>query len=349
MEIPLIPDLFNPKWLIIEEVLKSIGSSHAKKVASRLEIPDVQIFLDCIKILVLSDTFELDCSYVISEINTNKKLKSFMELKYVPEVEYLYKYISKLDSNCLNTFFRNVFKVVPNTHKKGRRYVIIDTTAIPIDINTWRKRFEIGKGKKKKYIWSYSSSEGYYVGYKLILAIDAITFQVLGFEIYSGSPNDAKLLEKFVENLCNSRKLRMGDFVICDRGFTSTENYHILISRFLLVPMIFARKNTDLKRILATLTPPLDIWNGKKYLLDIWKRIVREFVQIIEIWHTFKEIRANIELFFNVAKNCVRLNKVHQFTKESVLKKVIRAFHLTSELIKIAKLFNIGIRELAEM
>ncbi len=347
MEIPLIPDLSNPKWLIVQEMLKSIGSAHAKKVASRLKIPDVKVFLDCITILVLSDTFELDYSYVISEIQTNKKLKSFMELKNVPEIEYLYKYISKLDSDCINTFFRNVFKVASNAHRKCRKYVIIDTTAIPIDINTWRKRFEIGKGKK--YTWSYSSSDGYYVGYKLILAIDAITFDVLGFEIYEGSPNDSKILEKFVENLCKSKKLRMGDFVICDRGFTSMQNYHILISRFLLVPMIFARKNTDLKRILATLTPPLDIWSGKPYLLDIWKKIVREFIQIAEIWPAFREIRSNIELFFNVAKNCVRLNKVHQFTKESILKKVIRAFHLTSELIRTAKLFNIGVRELAEM
>ena len=347
MDIPLIPDLSNPKWLIVREMLKSIGSAHAKKVASRLKIPDVKIFLDCIKILILSDSFELDYSYVISEIQTNKKLKSFMDLKYIPEIDYLYKYISKLDSNCINTFFRNAFKVASNTHKKGRKYVIIDTTAIPMDINTWRKRFEVGKGKK--YAWSYSSSDGYYVGYKLILAIDAITFEILGFEIYKGSPNDSKLLEKFIENLCRSKKLRMGDFVICDRGFTSMQNYHILISRFLLIPMIFARKNTDLKRLLATLTPPLDIWNGKPYLLDIWKKIVREFVQIVEIWPSFKEIRSNIELFFNVAKNCVRLNKVHQFTKKSVLKKVIRAFHLASELIRTAKSFNIGVRELAEM
>ncbi len=301
------------EWLIVQEVLKSIGSAHAKKIASRLKIPDVKIFLDYIKILVLSDTFELDYSYVISEIQTNEKLKSFMELKYVPEVEYIYKYFSQLYYKCLNTFFRNVFKIVPNMHKKGRKYVIIDTTAIPIDINTWRKRFEIGKDKK--YIWSYSSSDGYYVGYKLIL---------------------------------ESKKLRRGDFILCDRGFTAMKNYHILISRFLLVPMIFARKNADIKRILSILTPPLDVWNGKPYLLGIWKKIIKEFVEILEIWPVFRELRSNIELFFSVAKNCVRLNKVHQLTKESVLKKIIRAFHLTSELIKTAKLFNIGVRELAE-
>ncbi len=64
------------------------------------------------------------------------------------------------------------------------------------------------------------------MGYKLILAIDAITFEVLGFEICSGSPDDSKLLEEFVEKLCNSRKLRRRDLVICDRGFTATKNYH---------------------------------------------------------------------------------------------------------------------------
>jgi hypothetical protein len=31
------------------------------------------------KILILTYTFELDYSYVVSEINSNKKLKSFMD------------------------------------------------------------------------------------------------------------------------------------------------------------------------------------------------------------------------------------------------------------------------------
>ena len=346
MEIPLIPDLSNPKWLIVREILKTVGSKRSNKIASRLKIPDVQFFIDCMKILILADTFELDYSYVVSEINSNKKLKSFMGLGTIPEIENIYKFISKLENKSINIFFRTIFKTSTNSHQKGRRYVIIDATSIPMDINTWRKKNKIGKGKR--YTWSFSSSEGYYVGYKVILAIDAVTFEILGFEIIEGSPNDSILLEKFIENLCHSRKLRRGDFVLCDRGFTSKKNYHILISRFLLVPMIFARKNTDIKRILSTLTPPLDVWNGKPYLLGIWKKIVKEFAEILEIWRVFRELRSNIELFFNVAKNCVRLNKVHQFTKESVLKKVIRAFHLTSELIRTAKLFNIGVRELAE-
>jgi len=98
-----------------------------------------------------------------------------------------------------------------------------------------------------------------------------------------------------------------------------------------------------------TLTPPLDIWNGKKYLLEIWKRIIKEFCAIIEIWQVFRELRSNIELFFNVAKNCVGLKKAHQFTEQSLLKRAIRALHLTFGLIRVSKRYNIGVRELAEM
>lgn len=67
-------------------------------------------------------------------------------------------------------------------------------------------------------------------------------------------------------------------------------NYHILISRFVLVPMIFARKNTDVKRIITTLTPQISIWNGKKYLLNIWKKIVKELAEILEIWPVLREL-----------------------------------------------------------
>ncbi len=248
MKIPLIPDLSNPKWLIVQQILKIIDSKRSQKIASRLKIQGISIFTDCIKILILADTFEKDYSYVISEIDLNSNLKTFIGLRNVPEIDYFYKFISKLENNQLNTYFRSIFKVSSNAHEKGRRYVIIDSTSIPVDINTWRKRYKIGKGKQ--YKWSHSSSEGFYVGYKVILAIDALTFAVLGFEIFEGSPNDAKLLEKFIEKLCTSRKVRMGDFIMCDRGFTSMKNYHILISRFLLVPMIFAKKNTDVKNFI---------------------------------------------------------------------------------------------------
>jgi len=70
-----------------------------------------------------------------------------MGLVNIPEIENIYKYISKLENKSINIFFRTIFKTSTNSHQKGRRYVIIDATSIPMDINTWRKKNKIGKGK----------------------------------------------------------------------------------------------------------------------------------------------------------------------------------------------------------
>ena len=46
----------------MQEILNSIDSNRARKIAGRLKIPDVQLFIDCMKILILAETFEIDYS-----------------------------------------------------------------------------------------------------------------------------------------------------------------------------------------------------------------------------------------------------------------------------------------------
>jgi len=46
MEIPLIPDLNNIKWLIVQEILKTIGSKRSQKM--QIKIQDISIFIDCL-------------------------------------------------------------------------------------------------------------------------------------------------------------------------------------------------------------------------------------------------------------------------------------------------------------
>ncbi|MHC1568563.1 MAG: hypothetical protein ACXQTT_03070, partial [Candidatus Syntropharchaeia archaeon] len=54
---------------------------------------------------------------------------------------------------------------------------------------------------------------------KLIVAIDAENYELLGYELYDGCPNDAIILIPFLEKLHTSKKMRMGDVIICDNGF----------------------------------------------------------------------------------------------------------------------------------
>ncbi|MHC1635337.1 MAG: hypothetical protein ACXQTS_01760 [Candidatus Methanospirareceae archaeon] len=92
----LIPDSENPKWIIAQFILKAIGSGRAKKTASRLKIADVERFIDIMKVIVIADLFERAYSDFISELEENEKLKGFMDVKEIPDLEYLYKCRSKL-------------------------------------------------------------------------------------------------------------------------------------------------------------------------------------------------------------------------------------------------------------
>lgn len=345
MKPPLIPDSENPKWVIAKFILEAIGSGRAKKTASRLKIPDVERFIDLIKVTMIADMFERAYSDFISELKENEKLMRFMGVREIPDLKYLYKLHSKLDIKVISTFSRGVFKLSKRRRQKGRRYILIDATPIKIDLNTWRNRGRIGKDGKP-YKWSYYPSEGYYVGFKLIVAIDAESYELLDYKLYDGCPNDAIIHIPFLEKLYAARKMRMGDVIICDKGASSIKNYIATINRFFVVPIIYQRKNTNMKRIEANLVPPLDVWAGKGYLLDIWKRIRREFLRLINEWEAFKEKRGRIEVLFDIVKNTLGLKRLHQYTGKSVEKRVCRTFHLAFYLIHLAGGMGIGVREL---
>ena len=203
----------------------------------------------------------------------------------------------------------------------------------------WRNRHNIGK-PNKKYKYSYCPSIGYYVGFKLILAINQNS-ELLGSEIVKDSPNDSKLLIPFIEKLFRSRIIKPGEIILCDKGFTSKEDYHAIINRFNVVPIIYPRKNTNLMKIIRNLNPPLDLFFAKKYNLKIWKPVVDIFKNLIYNWANFKELRSNIEDFFNISKNFLGMNRNHQYTKVSIEKRVARIIFLTEKLISLLDELNI--------
>ena len=145
MKPPLNPDLGNPKWVIAQFILKAIGSGKADKTASRLKISNVKRFIDIMKVIVIADLFEKTYSDFISELKDNEKLKRFVDVKELPDLEYLYKLHSKLDIKVLSTFFRGIFEISKRKRQKGRKCILIDATPIKIDLNTWRNRRRIGK------------------------------------------------------------------------------------------------------------------------------------------------------------------------------------------------------------
>lgn len=336
---PLIPDIKHPKWVIALKILEIIGSSRAKKVAGKLKICDIDNFLLAIKILVLSDLFERDISKLVSEINDNYALRKQLKVKSKIKAQDIYKLQSNLDYNLLYVFLKRLFQNKRKSRARNPETIIIDTSSVVIDLNMWRNKHKIGK-RGKKYNYSYCHSIGYYVGYKLILAINQ-NYEILGFEIHKNSPHDSKILLSFVEKLIRSGIIKQGDIILCDKGFTSKKNYQLIINRFYLIPIIYPKKNTNLDDIFSSLNPPLDAFSGNKYKLRLWIKIVSDFKKLIANWENFKPIRSKIEDFFNIAKNSLGMKRNHQYTKVSVEKKVARIVFVTQKLIYLFDELNI--------
>ena len=339
---PLIPDIKHPKWIIVVKLLEIIASPRARKIAGRLKISDVNNFLTSIKVLILSDLFERDISRVVSEINDNSELKKLLGTNSDLKASEIYKLQSNLDYNLIYQFLMHLFQPKKRIRNKKKEFIIIDTISIEIGLKMWRNKHKIGKDDKK-YKYSYGPSIGYYVGFKLILAINQDN-ELLGFEIFKDSPNDSKLLIPFVEKLFRARIIKSEDIIICDKGFTSKANYQTIINRFNVIPIIYPRKNTNLDKVIRDLNPPLELFFTKKYKMQIWKNVVATFKKLIYNWEDFKAIRSNIEDFFNIAKNFLSMDRNHQYTKVSVEKRVARIIFLTQKLIYLLDKLNIDKR-----
>jgi hypothetical protein len=344
MQSPLIPDIKHPKWIVANKILETIDSNRSRKIASKLNIYDVSYFIAVMKIIVLSNLFERDISNVISEINHYQDLSKILKLKYHVESQDIYKYLSNANYEAIFSFFNRLFQLSKKNRSIRQKTVIIDSTYIDLDLNLRKNRSKIGNmGKKYKY--SFYPSIGYYVGFKLILAIDQ-NFDIIGFQIHENCPNDSKLLFTFVESLFKSRRLKYGDIILCDKGFTSKKNYILLINRFCLIPLIYPRKNTKIDQIIRSLCPPLETFFDQKYKLQKWKSAVKEFKEKMANWEQFKITRSKIEDLFNISKNCLQMNQLHQYTHLSVSKSVAIKLFLTEKLICLCAEENIEIKAL---
>ena len=118
----------------------------------------------------------------------------------------------------------------------------------------------------------------------------------------------------------------------------------MIINRFCLVPIIYPRKKTNLDKIISNLNPPLEVFFTQKYKLQKWKHAVDVFKKLIHNWQNFRLIRSRIEDLFNIAKNCLDMKQIHQYTILSVKKKVSRVLFITEKLISICIEENIELK-----
>jgi len=325
MNSPLIVDRKDPKWFLLEQVLSLVSSREARQVFSKNKLEPINEAVEAVKIVLVAMFFSVDYSFVIQELTIRRKFRKFMDIQSVPSVESVYKTLSEFNEDQFISLVNGILNTCCKwKRQRGKNTFIVDATAITLDLNWFRKRYSKQKLENRDYSWGYSPTHGHYIGYKLTLALDAHSLKPVCFLLHPGSPHDSTIFREIVNELKRRRIAQIGDTIVFDKGYYAYDNYVEGIFEFSIVPMIFAKKNFSLPKLLKKFNYPLWIFgrSDTKLLLERFASLARRLLMYLRDEVQFIEKRSLIEDVFKMAKNAFGLKRIHKYTTRSVKKTV---------------------------
>jgi hypothetical protein len=310
----------DPNYILLSKIFKIIGSRKSKTIMASKGIKNVNMMILSIKIMFTAIFFNTTMEFVVQELKSDKRLLNFFEISNVPDATQISEFLSRFESN---TYVKIVNSILLNTKplkRRGKLTFIVDATPVDLDYNVKRKKRSKKYLEKRNLKWSYSSSYGFYIGFKATIVIEQKSAMPVAIIIHPGAPHDSRIFSEIMENLQKRRIIRKNDTIIFDRGYYSYKNYQIGISKYKIVPLIFPKENFKIQKLNDKLTYPLRIFNDKnteKQAKKLYKRLKTELLKKISKWKKYKPIRGKIEDFFKLCKSGLSLKRLHKYTPES--------------------------------
>ncbi len=323
---------------IAVNIFKIIDSRKIHQKFARNSLKPIKNSVIVFKTVLINIFFATDISYVVKELERSSKLRKSLGFENILNENQIYEFLSRFDQQQILEF---VIKTLNNEFKqniRGKKTILIDGTDIPVDMN-WNKQNYTAKFLEKKGLhWAKSASKGFYIGFKLTLALDYHTGQPLTMLIHEGSKDESELFSEIMEKLQKRRIMRNKDVIIAYKGYISFNNYRDGILKYKIVPLIFPKENMKINKILSQFNYSLEFFITRNKKEDIYKYLVSKFKKLFTKWKKYKKIRGKIEDFFKLTKKGLKNNKFHKYTKESIAKTSYLLVLLTE--IIISQVYN---------
>jgi len=322
---PLIVDRRDPKWLLLEQILTITTSRRTKQELAKHGITPVTKAGTVLRTVLIAMFFFVEVAYVVEELRKRSGLRTFAHIAEVPSADEVYRFLSRFDEDRFVSLVSGVLNsLCTRTCRRKPGTILVDSTAITLDLNWFRRTFTKVQLMARDFDWGYSPVHGHYIGYKLTMAVDYPSLQPLAILLHRGSPHDSPLFEEILKELKRRRITRPGDLVICDKGYYSYQNYVDGIIDFRIVPLIFSKKNFNEKKLLNRLSFPLSVFgrSDTRERVRLFKRLVRKLIDGLAHQDSYQAIRSLIEDVFKLAKDAFSLKKFHRYTTRSVKKAV---------------------------
>lgn len=118
MRLPVIPVKGDEKWELLSKIVDKLETREAKKALARNGITPVNKAIKFLKIIILAMFFELEISYVVSEVNRRYELRKFLRIEDEVKLRSVYSFMSKFESDQFISF---VFSSLTLIQRGGER------------------------------------------------------------------------------------------------------------------------------------------------------------------------------------------------------------------------------------
>jgi len=322
----LILDKKDLNYCLLKDIFNIIDSRKSEEIFASMGFKQIIKLRTSIKIVFICMFFDLTTSFVVNELKAKKELREFFNISDVLEANQIYEYFSRNNAEQYLKAVNRILNVFNPSKRRGKSTYIVDATPADLDFNFNRKKQSKEKLEKLNLKWSYSSSKGYYIGFKATIVFNYDSTKPVAILIHSGAPNDAMLFEEILEQLRKRRVIKKGDLLIFDKGYYSYKNYQIGINKFKIIPFIFPRNNLDINRLDALLSYNLNIFKVKNKIKQnkrFFRKLKRELFKKLKNWKNYKPIRGKIEDYFKLLKQGLNMRQIHKYTPDSAAKTII--------------------------
>ena len=250
-------DIKDPNYSLLKEIFKIMDCRESSEILASYGFKNIGKQVFTFKIIFISMFFGLDIPFILNELESKEKLRKYFNISEVLSADQVYKNFSLQDSEELVKALNRILNARNHVKRRGKKTFIVDATPVDLDINFHRNKKTKEHLKSLNLKWSYSSSKGFYIGFKATVIIDFDNMNPVSILIHSGAPNDAKLFDEIMENLQKRRIIQKGDTLIFDKGYYSYKNYQLGISKYKIIPFIFPKDNFKRNKLNDQLSYPL--------------------------------------------------------------------------------------------
>jgi hypothetical protein len=344
-------DIKDPNYTLLKKIFKIIDSRKSLEILASYGFKNLNKQIFAFKIIFISMFFGLDISFILNELESKKELRDYFKISEILTADQVYKIFSQQNPENLLKALNRILNHQNKVKRRGKKTFIVDATPVDLDFNFNRNKKTKEHLKTLNLKWSYSSSKGFYIGFKATVIIDYDSMNPVSILIHSGAPNDAKLFDEIMENLQKRRIIRKGDTIILDKGYYSYKNYQLGISKYKIVPFIFPKDNFNKTKLNDQLSYPLQVFNKTKKILaqkQFYNNLKIELFKKLDDWKKFKPIRGKIEDFFKLLKQGLNMREIHKYTPKSVTKTVYLNVFLGALIVSQGFYSKTAIQKLSE-